>query len=238
MWSRMYWSTCLNQGLGLGFCLELKTLFIDSQESRATITSVAVWTPVLNEAAINSSPKMKYWTEDTGITYGSGKTHYLGNGQNHTYTVYIRYFWPGNHQIYGHIRCTCTVLASPSVIRGLVAVSSCWATADAGCPIARLKVWMVIYKIYRWSHQSKRATSRQWWYTLAAMLPGTKALWMTADNRKQPVSWHALWKGMGIGLSLLNIVYFDISLCFPAKITIHPSICTHRAVLYMLICPC
>jgi len=34
-------------------------------------------------------------------------------GQNHTYTVYIRFFWQGNHQIYGHIRCICTVLANP-----------------------------------------------------------------------------------------------------------------------------
>ena len=25
-------------------------------------------------------------------------------GQNHTYTVYMQYFWQGNHQIYGHIR--------------------------------------------------------------------------------------------------------------------------------------
>jgi hypothetical protein len=25
-------------------------------------------------------------------------------GQNHKYTVYIRYCWQGNHQIYGHIR--------------------------------------------------------------------------------------------------------------------------------------
>jgi hypothetical protein len=25
-------------------------------------------------------------------------------GQNHIYTVYIRFFWQGNHQIYGHIR--------------------------------------------------------------------------------------------------------------------------------------
>jgi len=35
-------------------------------------------------------------------------------GQNHIYTVYIRYFWQGNHQIYGHIRCIYTVLANPS----------------------------------------------------------------------------------------------------------------------------
>jgi len=34
-------------------------------------------------------------------------------GQNHIYTVYIRYFWQGNHQIYGHIRCIYTVLANP-----------------------------------------------------------------------------------------------------------------------------
>ena len=26
-------------------------------------------------------------------------------GQNHIYTAYIRYFWQGNHQTYGHIRC-------------------------------------------------------------------------------------------------------------------------------------
>ena len=33
-------------------------------------------------------------------------------GQNHIYTVYIQYFWQGNHQIYGHIRCIYTVLAN------------------------------------------------------------------------------------------------------------------------------
>jgi len=35
-------------------------------------------------------------------------------GQNHIYTVCIRYFWQGNHHIYGHIRCIYTVLASPT----------------------------------------------------------------------------------------------------------------------------
>ena len=34
-------------------------------------------------------------------------------GQNHIYTMYIRYFWQGNEQIYGHIRCINTVLANP-----------------------------------------------------------------------------------------------------------------------------
>ena len=46
-------------------------------------------------------------------------------GQNHTYTVHIRYFWLGNHQRYGHIRCicvyvTCTVLANPNHVPKLV----------------------------------------------------------------------------------------------------------------------
>jgi len=35
-------------------------------------------------------------------------------GQNHTYAVYLRYFWQENHQIYGHIRCRNTVLANPT----------------------------------------------------------------------------------------------------------------------------
>jgi hypothetical protein len=34
-------------------------------------------------------------------------------GQNHIYTVYIRYFLQGIHQIYGHIRWIYTVLANP-----------------------------------------------------------------------------------------------------------------------------
>jgi len=36
-------------------------------------------------------------------------------GQNHIYTVYVRYFWQGKHQIYGHIRCIYTVLANSSL---------------------------------------------------------------------------------------------------------------------------
>jgi hypothetical protein len=42
-----------------------------------------------------------------------GKSNMLRVGQNHTYTVYIQYFWQGNRQIYGHIRCVYTVLANP-----------------------------------------------------------------------------------------------------------------------------
>ena len=35
-------------------------------------------------------------------------------GQDHICTVYIRYLWQGNHQIYGHIRCINTVLTNPT----------------------------------------------------------------------------------------------------------------------------
>jgi len=38
--------------------------------------------------------------------------HILSVGQNHICTVYMRYFWQGIQQIYGHIRCMYTVLAN------------------------------------------------------------------------------------------------------------------------------
>jgi len=36
--------------------------------------------------------------------------------------IYIRYFWQGNHQKYGHIRCIYTVLANPRHIRCIYTV--------------------------------------------------------------------------------------------------------------------
>jgi len=42
------------------------------------------------------------------------ETHIIRVGQNHIHTVYIRYSWQKNHLIYGHVRCTCTVLANPT----------------------------------------------------------------------------------------------------------------------------
>ena len=47
-------------------------------------------------------------------------------GQNHIYTVYLRRFWQGNHQIYCHIRCIYTVLANPTHTH--YALHSNWAT--------------------------------------------------------------------------------------------------------------
>ena len=46
-----------------------------------------------------------------GVVYKSRKICRVG--QNHIYTVYIRYFLQGFYRIYGHIRCIYTVLANP-----------------------------------------------------------------------------------------------------------------------------
>ena len=51
------------------------------------------------------------WSEC--LTYNRERGNIIRVGQNHIYTAYIRYFWQGNHQIYGHIRCIYTVLANP-----------------------------------------------------------------------------------------------------------------------------
>jgi hypothetical protein len=51
--------------------------------------------------------------------------HMCRVGQNHIYTVYIRYVWQGNHQIYGHIRCIYTVLANPMHMCTHVLTSAC-----------------------------------------------------------------------------------------------------------------
>ena len=48
-----------------------------------------------------------------GAHTSCGALHLCKVGQNHIYTVYVRYIWQGNHQIYGHIRCIYTVLANP-----------------------------------------------------------------------------------------------------------------------------
>jgi len=38
-------------------------------------------------------------------TIGIGVSRMITVGQNHIHMVYIRHFWQGHHQIYGHIRC-------------------------------------------------------------------------------------------------------------------------------------
>ena len=55
--------------------------------------------------------------------------------------MYIRYFWQGNHRIYGHIRCIYTVLANPTYVLKFcttnVATPHCTSsTSSAGRPAA------------------------------------------------------------------------------------------------------
>jgi hypothetical protein len=44
----------------------------------------------------------------TNMEYGAAVQHsgvMSRVGQNRTYTVYVRFFWQGNYQIFGHIQC-------------------------------------------------------------------------------------------------------------------------------------
>jgi len=47
----------------------------------------------------------KWWARSLCVFLGLARTIYI-------YTVYIRYYWQGNHQMYGHIQCIYTVLAN------------------------------------------------------------------------------------------------------------------------------
>jgi len=44
--------------------------------------------------------------------------------QNHICTVYIRCFWQGNHQLYGHIRSIYTVLVNSTFLWGMITSSA------------------------------------------------------------------------------------------------------------------
>ena len=74
--------------------------------------------------------------------------HITRVGQNHIYTVYIRYFWLGDHQIYGHIRCLHTVPANPTYTRiciwkFLTVSISVWPCMGFGRPyICAVLAWM------------------------------------------------------------------------------------------------
>jgi hypothetical protein len=49
------------------------------------------------------------------VIYGIYTVYLAGKPPDiRSYTVYIRYTWQGNHQIYGHIRCIYTILVNPT----------------------------------------------------------------------------------------------------------------------------
>ena len=56
---------------------------------------------------------------DRCLTPESSRVQPYLNRVGHNYIIirctYIRYFWQGNHQIYGHARCITTVLANPTL---------------------------------------------------------------------------------------------------------------------------
>jgi len=75
-----------------------------------------------NPSKINSNLHQFFFLHQKGSGHqtGSGQPHMYRVGQNHIYTVYIRYIWQGFYQIYGHIRCIHTVLAGHICILCLV----------------------------------------------------------------------------------------------------------------------
>ena len=56
--------------------------------------------------------------------------------------IYIRYFWQGNHQIYGHIRCVCTILANPTHTHTYTCTYShtCTLCTHLQCMVVRLQL--------------------------------------------------------------------------------------------------
>jgi hypothetical protein len=70
-------------------------------------------------------------------------------GQDHIYTVYIRYFWQKNDQIYGHIRCIYTVLANP--------INTPFVTPNLDTPTAKSTDWPDSYSFAHTHFQRKKS---------------------------------------------------------------------------------
>jgi len=99
--------------------------------------------------------------------------HMYRVGQNHIYTVYIRYFWQGNHQIYGYIRCIYTVLANPTytvyTYTALASPSNIASTAR-GIGLSCASVCNVLISCSHWhgSACTKPALSTPTWLSMQA----------------------------------------------------------------------
>ena len=78
------------------------------QMHKCMILAVCLYTLAVIFASTFSLPK-RTCIADWG--FGAECMHRVG--RNYIYTVYIRFSWQGNHQIYSHIRCIITVLAKP-----------------------------------------------------------------------------------------------------------------------------
>ena len=70
-------------------------------------------------------------------------------GQNRIYTVYIWYFWQGNHQIYGYIRCIYTVLANPSHVSQQTKYRTCQVHHLASSQVLLCISHLILYVVWR-----------------------------------------------------------------------------------------
>jgi len=97
-------------------------------------------------------------------------------GQNHIYTVYIRYFWQGKHQIYGHIWCIYTVLANPTHVcsmRKTAGICPCTYTHTHTHTHAHTHTNTHIYLVCCHVHSQVRSVLRMRDYALVLGMPGT-----------------------------------------------------------------
>jgi len=97
-------------------------------------------------------------------------------GQNHIYTMYIRYFWQGNHHTYGHIRCVYTVLANP---RQGASSKSCQSRDTISFSASCLKIQPILDP-HLWRkalHIIIKIFSYLWWGSFT--VPGAKEAFIT-----------------------------------------------------------
>ena len=104
-------------------------------------------------------------------------------GQNRIYTVYIRYFWQRNHQIYGNIRCIYTVLANPKHLEFEPHKSLEWLACEGVTLIEEVLVQCFVFEPHQfleWYKQNRRVQCPD--YVLWFILRGFPAF-KQADKR-------------------------------------------------------
>jgi hypothetical protein len=110
----MCWPVCLARGV-------LLQLFVQTYHrllsAFGTSITNAYSTHFVKSSGLNAIAKFHYRPPCPVRMVGQTRLLHLCSicrvGQEHIYTVYIRYFWQKHHQIHGHIRCIYTILANP-----------------------------------------------------------------------------------------------------------------------------
>jgi hypothetical protein len=115
--TRMCWWVQFSSGSGRSLCARFVIHNSKSLLACSPGTSMPMTT---NEVETYSSKKIAYasWGKflyPQAVCVGPNRPDYVCVGLART--LYIRYFWQGNHPVYGHIRCIYTVMANPTYVR-------------------------------------------------------------------------------------------------------------------------